>query len=793
MRCARALFEQLEMEQYLAEALGRVDVSVDSIVAKTQPPPSAGPHPVLLLLGIVVCLGVVGFISTVIFLSVHGSPDRNVANRADPGNVDPRDIVSPDNGGRGTHDGYAAGEDPRLATPKPPQPDVDDIADAGEETSQPPDKGEADPPPPEPSGPWVAGLKVPPQAFDAAWFVDFDTQLRIPSQEELKEWFEAVPGQRQRVYEDKLNNVGYGAIDGVMKLKAPWPADAALRFSTAKQDDFRIHAFSGQHGVSIFAYNNPGPTLTPWATYANTRAGDKPLPDSYVLIGTDDSRDFASEVRYGPTLMLRWQEGQLVLTRGDVELARAPLAQPPEEVVFDGKLVFRGIEMLRLTDAPVPAADWPVAVDIEKPAELEWTTRLPDEAKFEKLADGGVQLTSDRAKTVSFAATELPAGTLQMIEVQVGDILPGSGVYLGGPAEFDAEGKEVNPAGRPRGVVLHFLESEDDKRLSARWNHFVSNWRSAKFGKIDEQVTSPVGEDVWVRFLVGSGIVSCWISPDGQTWTHLFHPGGPYTGPISHLGILTSTDIPPSKLTVRRIRTRKLTSLAKLADDAVWRSAAAIPEAANFGAWLTEVTARQPADVDTGAWRRACALKTVGAGCPAPLGQALLDAVLKDPQVQSLPADDRLAVLDEIALLVHPKESLPDGQAFNLPQRYVDIGRDAGIDGQPRPYSLVRRPLSTAPAALRGKYSMLDEDLVRRELLSLIYAGQWREVERFCGQLSFFAGSETNLKKIAPLQPLGRRPPPAAACRRARAKGWRDWKANGSIRLSSSTARRPTT
>ena len=55
--------------------------------------------------------------------------------------------------------------------------------------------------------------------------------------------------------------------------------------------------------------------------------------------------------------------------------------------------------------------------------------------------------------------------------------------------------------------------------------------------------------------------------------------------------------------------------------------------AASLGQWLTEISAKQPPEIETDVWRRACALKTVNAGCPVELGQVLLAGVLDDALV----------------------------------------------------------------------------------------------------------------------------------------------------------------
>jgi outer membrane protein assembly factor BamB len=741
----QTLFEQLEMEQYLAEALGRVEVSTDKIIAKSPQRTASNGHPMLLTLAVLVCLGLAGFIATLLVMGISGSGERPVVKDTGDAKDDPK---PPD-------------KDPAENTqtdsnPNPPQPQGSDSGDGDEETepdtgttTQPPKVPEPEPPP-KVVGPWTAGLDAPPQAFAAVWPLDFETSKSVPSQQDLADWFTDVPGQPKRFYEDQVGNIRYGAIDGVLKLKAPWPNDAALKFSTAKQTPYRIHVFSGDRGVSIYSYVNAGPTIDHWAAFVTTRSGDKPIPDSLALASTSDGRDQVTEARYGPTLLLRWHDGDIVLTRGDVEMARAPLAAPPEAVYFQGQLVFRGIDMMRLKDVPPTPQPLPVVAQIDKPEALEWSQQTPENSKFEKLPDGGVKLSANRVKTVAFAAVPLPEGTPHVIDVLLEDISPGTAIYLGNPEIKDGTGNLVEPAGRPANEVLSFLENRRDKRLSASWAHFYNNWRDNDFGPVDDHLVPVIGKSTWVRFVMGAGFIHCSVSPDGTHWAHLYRPANEFLGPKTHLGIVCSVESPDCQLTLRKVVVRKLPVLTALAGDDAMQKAIPVADK-TLAQWLPEVMAALPADVDPDAWRFACALKTIAAGAPAPVSQTLLDRVLEDPCVKALPWEEQLKLLDEAAMLVNPWQALPGDRAFDLPARYIRLALAASEAGNARPQSLVRQRLMTSPTAIRGQFKALDSELVRREILSLAYSGKWDEQRDFNNRLLFYSGNLDILRNLSPL------------------------------------------
>src|SRR5580698_1852424 len=87
-----ALSVRIEMEQYLAAALGRVNVSVDDIMNRAGNAPVLRANPALPLLGWVLCLVLIGFVGLVLLLAVMvppaKDPDRNLAANRDVASAD---------------------------------------------------------------------------------------------------------------------------------------------------------------------------------------------------------------------------------------------------------------------------------------------------------------------------------------------------------------------------------------------------------------------------------------------------------------------------------------------------------------------------------------------------------------------------------------------------------------------------------------------------------------------------------------------------------------------------------
>jgi len=754
------LFEQLEMEQYLAEALGRVEVSLDE-VASSRATRVSRHHPILLSVIAVVCLGLIGFISLVIVAAMRSPDDAPVAVADNGAPDEEEESVEPstdEEGGKNSVEDEPAEEhspdEPGSEAPSDGEPMPNSVTDAPAESSIEPTETSAVPPadPPEPKGPWVADLAAPPRPFSEAWFVDFDTEKHVTSEEEIKQWFEEAPGESCRFDEQKIEGTGHGAFRGVMKLKAPLPEDAALRFSTAKADRLRIHCYRGEQGVSIYANTRHG-AADRWAAYRVTRVSGKHTPQQMQLADTDEGRDEVCDARYGPTLLLRWHEGQLILSRGDIELARAGFPEgPPKDIFFEGEAAFRGIEMLRLSDHPQPPNAWPEPYQvIDRPAQLNWKGALRDGASFEPHEDGSVHLAAENLEEFGWTAAPLPAGRVRFIEVELDDLTPGAQVWLGPPPVVSADGEVEQPGGRPTSPTLRFTKNDRDGRLTAEWtSHDEDQWKS-DYHEVEEKTVPYAGPRTWVRFLIGAGWVRCWISPDGENWA-LLNWGDPWhSGALTHLGIGCAEDAPGAQVTVRQIRLRELPTINGLVEQELLQRARSFDAAESYGHWLADVAQAQPADVDAPSWRIACALRTIATGASSPTMQALLDLLLRSHLHETTPVETQLALLGEVALLAGLHEKLPNGEEFDLPSRYVALARRQVSSGHTRPMTLVRHAMMSKLPQGRHFFKAYHPDLIHVELIHLAYSEQWDEIATFVEKLKFYSGDAW--QDVAPLAP----------------------------------------
>lgn len=732
-----ALFEQLEMEQYLSEALGRIEISPDKIANRSRAHGPISGNPILLAVCVLLCLGLAGFIAAVMVMALRKPNDTQVAVVDEP-SPDEQPAADPKENGK-------TPENPDDKTPVETPAEENPPATTDPPVENPPVVEPPKEEPPPPQGPWVAGLAEPPRPFAKTWFVDFDVAKRVPSQADMPEWFDAAPGKPFRVYEEWFENVRYGAIQGVAKLKAPWPNDALLKLSLIKSDALRIHLFNGHEGVTLFR-DSRHDNQDRWAAYLTTRDANASIPKTFVLTGTDGGHDEYSESRYGPTLLLRWQDGEIVLTRGDIEMARAKMAQPPAEVYFEGQVAFRGIDMFRYADAPAPVAQGEVYQTIAKPADLAWETGLAEPAKLEKRGDGSVLLAMNKGDQGAWAAAPLPVDRIGYIEVELTDIQPGTIVYLGPLEGRDAAGKVVQAGGRPTEYALTFIANQNGGQLGAMWDRRDENRRVYGLANIDDRSVPFVNSTTWVRFLIAVDRLQCWISPDGEHWAQLttFTPN---YGQLSHLGIGCSRGSPDAKIAVKQIRLRSLPAINTLADAALLKQAPALGNITDYANWLVRATQLQPADAQPDAWLNACAIRTIAGGAHGRVGLLLLDALLH--KSRDKPPAEQLRLMADASALASGGE-LADKRQFVVPERYFEIGRKLAEAGELRPFSQIRAPLMNEFSQQRTYYKSFDPGLIRAELIELAYAGKWAELAEFVRQLKFYAGRDA-LPQVAPL------------------------------------------
>ncbi len=602
-------------------------------------------------------------------------------------------------------------------------PAADEVASADPHSGDP---ATGDPPigeggEPVPQLPWHDALTVEgdPPPFAEVGFGTFPTDKFLPQQDDLHKWVAPVDG-----FPYVVNNVNTqlgqcAAFNGLVRLKAPWTDQTALRLQLENYNLLRLHFFSGTRGLTLVYYE--GDSFR-WAAYATTRIAGEPRPETYALTATDDGRASRAEVRFGGPLELRYRAGEVILSRGDIVLLRGPLPDAPTAVYLDGQATFQGIAMVRSGGEPAAPAMRPVVADVERPADMEWIEQLGEGMAVEKLPDGAIRLMADKAKGRGWIAAPLPRRGLQEVIFEVEDATPGSGVYLGREQGKPLEVIRFNRNHRNGNSCLA-LRGDDDLYQD-------------DYADVPERLVPATASRQWIRLLFGCGTLRWWMSSDGVHWAEPQMPVTNLSGGITHVGLHCVGGAEQCRITLRRVTLRELSALTSLADAELRDAAPDSSDAPNVGRWLVSVAESQPEGAESGAWRRACAVRALEIGCSNRLSQPLVEMLLDDAAAREFPLDQQLALGEEAALLLDVRDDL--SRVNETVGRYYAVGLDELARHGGRPFSSIRSAVMTAPLATRQPLRIVGEEPIRAELIQLLYEGQWEEVLSFCQRLRYF-------------------------------------------------------
>ena len=726
---------QLQLETYLTTALTRVSISPEQVVARARQQTSSGSAGVLIVLGILVCLPLLTLAGAVLMNALRDGQGNEVAtakaltNETEEKAGDTHEIKAPPTkpadenplrdailAAQGKPVG-AAQKQEAQAPPAVPQPPP---------SERPQEKPEADAAPAAPSPPpWQAALESAgdPPGYTEVAFRTFDPTKSIPQREDLQGWFDQVPGFNFQLHRVDTRAGPCGAVEGVARLRSPWPEQAVLRLALENYNRLKLHFFHGNQGVTLIYYEDQN---FRWAAFSTTREGEGKLPRTWAITGTDDGRASRAELRQGGPIELRYlpgeRGGEIMLSRGDIVLVSAALAGPPNEVLVEGRAVVQGIELARAQGSPSLPALRPIAHDLEKPAALDWKSTKPEIAQPEKLPDGGLRLAVDKVKEPVTCYAPLPPGLHDVI-LSLESVTAGTGVLL------------ANSEGQNHYVVL-FYRDRATGRLYATVRNAASGWEH-NFRPPQDEAAAVLEPKCWVRLVYGCGILRWWLSTDGQHWAE--PEIGLENAPpnLTHIGLHVVKDAPQAGLTMRRVVLRELSGITSLVAVEHRSRAVAHTSAPSLGVWMADVLAKKPAEIASPDWLRACAVNTLAAAAPRELAYPLLEALLDDMAGRDLTIDQRLAALDDALLLCW---DLRDNAALRVGilHRIWNVGLAQADATGAMAWSSVRPALQSAAIHTHLVGPLELERSVRAETIQRAYAPQSDDTQQYVRTLRLF-------------------------------------------------------
>jgi len=573
--------------------------------------------------------------------------------------------------------------------------------------------------------PAAEGEPVPAPPFEAVCFEDFDEQQVYPSADQLRTMLQPAPGRQANIANITAIKRGIRticALAGVHRLKTAWHADSVWRLGLVAPKELQLHFWSGREGITLCCYPDIYHT---WAAYGTTRRGNEVEPQTYALWALDNGRYTRSKAG---TFEIRWQDGRLVMTRGDLLLLCVPLRGPPQEVYLQGSAMVRGMAMLRSGPAPLAPVARPVVLRSDKPADLAWQIKPEGEkdVQLNRLPDGRVELVAAADAKAAQAAAKIDRPGLYEYIFEVEDAEPGTGIFLG-----DRQGQQLFRVG-------FFRHAESRHVTFSPWYPTAGDAeRNYSFPKV---LTPFAGRRQWVRVTLGAGVFRCYTSGDGLYWSELQPSSNAVAGACTTIGVYCCAGKARRAIKLRSIEVRRLDALMSLAPQEIVDRAAAVAAATSFADWQQRLAQSQPKDLTPEAWRRACALRTLIDNLPRAVGQPVLGLLLDDVVAAPDDAALKLRVLDEAGLLAETNSYGAAAGSFPLHEYYERLGDELTRQRHPTPLTTISRALLRMPG-WRVQVDVLPQKLLHHELLTLTQQEQWQQVGELCRRARYWTRS----------------------------------------------------
>ncbi|MCA9117085.1 MAG: PQQ-binding-like beta-propeller repeat protein, partial [Planctomycetaceae bacterium] len=587
--------------------------------------------------------------------------------------------------------------------------------------------------------PWETALQpaVPALQFlDAAFEVSDSPadgmQLRAA---ELNRWLKPVSNGSYQVREQVTGSTVWSQFEGVARLAAPWPQDAALQLAVFDGPQFQIHLWSGEQGVTLrWTASADRQQL---AALLTRRQPGSPLPSRQTLAATDSG--ILQRSGNGP-VSLQYHEGSLVVTRGSVRLLTVPLAAPPEEVYFEGRASLSELWMVRREPAPdrLPP-ERSLVISSVAPAQLEWVVGTDSPARLITAPPGSVELEYDASepqpeKAVLWSGTPLPRSGLYEVIARIAQPEPGTGLYLG-----DAQGQPV-----------HHIAFLRDKTTG--WTTFDFGW--SRYGydspgnvrdeteiRADAPAPTWAGETCWLRIVLGPGGLKLWVSGDGVHWSHaLSEPVRQARGPYSSVGLFVLGGKESRRIRLDRLEVRQLDAVTTLASQELRARLVPLRSAdeATWADWTAHMLETCPAEVSLPEWRRTVAVDSLEQFPPPELAARLLNELLEDGL--NLPfhqhsADQKQQLLNEAAELADLYEPT---QLVRLAGSFVHLAELRLERGEADAGGSIAAELIAAPIWSSIRMPAIPPELLRKSLLALLERRDWSLVRTTAWRFGFW-------------------------------------------------------
>jgi outer membrane protein assembly factor BamB len=697
----REVAERVEMEQYLYQALARVNVSVDAILSRATSEVGRSPGALLRLRLAAVAVAVVsGTIAIWAVVSPKSPEDRSVSASSATDHVN----VS----------------SPRPEVPKPGKAIV-----------------ETDPGPSDPSLP--VAIETPgnepaqvtaaepwqqdPEDSDSAsqrtlgLYRTFDPNKPPLIDNELRHWFAPVEGQRGTLGSRDVGGGKWGLIEGLLRLKASLKPGHAIRLTVWDWNQLRIHVWAGDEGASLRHFGHR--QSKPWVGYTTARKDGVPVPTRLRLAATDDDRFWRTNPQSPVTLQLRHADGLLTLSHGAVRLLDIPLSVPPTEIYFEGSALLRELAVTPAAELP-RTSNAPPLVKVLTPASQSWAKPAAGTGMLLQNADGSVELRAEKYQEPAIARLSVVRSGIAEFVCEISDPQAGTGVCL-----LDAQGDPIYLAAFARNQAVNLLQI-------GNMNPQAPSLEIS--GDVNEGAVPLVGDRTWIKLTLASGWVKLELSVDGR---HFARAGDPTSveQAVSGIGLYAVAHPSARSIHLKELELHALDAVNQLAPAELREKAGDIAALQVFDEFQAAADKVRPQEADRDAWQRACAIRRLAAGVPPALGAALIEYLLESSRIE-MPLDQRLHLLEQLASLVPSWRD--EAASKRYLRHYEKLGQELVNLECPNPYSEIAISQMLSPLWMPSPIDFFPAGLARHEALRLALAQQWDQLNALLTRLEFF-------------------------------------------------------
>ncbi len=453
-----------------------------------------------------------------------------------------------------------------------------------------------------------------------------------------------------------------------------------------------------------------------WAIWSTQRAPESVLPGRRILRGTDEGRTHSTALRRSSQIELRYLDGNVLLTRGDVILLTAPMPRAPDEVYLSGSVLIDHLAMLRTYGSP---ASYKLQTDVvnESAADrLNWTSESGP-VNLPTLSGGSVEVSEDTPRGLTF-----PIDNGQIIVLNV-------------HASAGTEITLQNAVGEQLGSLQYFHDQASSD-LAIRWNTQNASGPQLSAEATAQTLIRSVSAQHFVRLLFGCGNVKAWVGVDSTNWVPVGHPLTGLSESVSRIGLHRSNEDRSGRIALSDVQYQCLRQINLI------RGNIAIPEesgliGADVSNWRRRLLDQQPEDVSSEDWLRACAVDVLTIGCDAEVAEEIFDLLLDAAFAHEESTHTLYSLLHEFSLLT---DLWTDESRLNrMVDRFKRVAEySTSQHDNHEAFSEFCHVLMSMPLWTQHQIPIAALPLVRQELLQSVYSERWNTVQRLCQRLRFF-------------------------------------------------------